>query len=157
MLVSSSSFLLLWNLVGFELSAFEGGPLGVLGAIPKGVVPFVLIVVIVYQAYCLFRDSRLLPPAADNAFLLGVDTSVVYLIAATAVLSFLSRLTAGELLAAIQLSPTCLVFAGFGWTLVIPSAYALWSSGAQVFSHQGLKIIGPAMLVCGVLAIWIAT
>jgi hypothetical protein len=153
-LVFASGILLVWNLVGIDLSTFHNGMLGFLAAIPKGVVPVALIFIIVYLTFAMFRD---LPSKAELGFMQALDLCVSCLLAISAAVTYFSRLTAGQLVDAIQESPTCLIFSGFGWTVAIPAAFALLRSQPEVLSSEGLTILGPAMLACGALAIWLST
>jgi hypothetical protein len=155
-LVVASSILLAWNLVGIDLTTFHNDLIGFLAAIPKGVVPVVLIFVIAYFTFALFRDLQPIANKPKTAFIQALDVSITCLLAGSAIASYFSRLTGGQLVHAIQDMPTCLIFAAFGWTVIIPSAFALLRARPVVLSSEGLTILGPAMLGCGVLAIWLS-
>lgn len=152
-LVFASAILLVWNLIGIDLTSFQNGLLGFLAAIPRGVVPVALTFVIFYLTFAMFRD---LPPKSELGFMQWLDLGVNCLLAASAVVSYFSRLTGSQLISAIQQSPTCLVFSAFGWAVAIPPAFALFSSQKGVVKTEGLTILGPALLGCGMLAVWLS-
>jgi hypothetical protein len=155
-LVIASATLLAWNLVGIDLSSFHSDLLGWLAAIPKGVVPVALVFAVGYLTFSLFRDLALVPTKFAPDSLQALDVAIHCLIAISAVASYFSRLRAYELMEAIHKAPTCLVFAALGWTVVIPSIFALLRSRAKNLNSGGLTILAAALVGGGVLAIWIS-
>jgi hypothetical protein len=155
-LVIASATLLTWNLVGIDLSSFHSDLLGWLAAIPKGVVPVALIFAVVYLTFSLFRDLALVPTKPEPDSLQALDIAISCLMATSAVASYFSRLGGDRLIEAIHQSPTCLVFAAFGWTVVIPSTFALLRSRQKDRSSEGLTILATALVGGGALAIWLS-